>query len=114
MNPRYMEDIRVKKDGTVIDTNGKRLGTATETADGWLVQMDDGYNALVPDVVHCESLDVMVAAWLDKYYKPERLNRNKDTRAWIIADRTKDLIKWGNTLISKHDSVTGKAEWLRR
>lgn len=53
-----------------------------------------------------------VARWLDKYYKEDRLNRPGGTREKIIKDRALDLVLYGHTLISRHDSVTGKAEWL--
>jgi hypothetical protein len=53
-----------------------------------------------------------VAAWIDRYYRPERLNREPGSRERIIADREAELDELGSTIISHHDAVTGHAEWL--
>lgn len=53
-----------------------------------------------------------VAAWIDRKYKPDRLNREPGTRERIIASREHDLREYGSTLISHHDAITGRTEWL--
>lgn len=45
--------------------------------------------------------------FIDKYYKQERL-QEPGRRERIIADRKNDLRMYGEALISRHDSVTGK------
>jgi len=55
-----------------------------------------------------------VAEWVDRYYKPDRLNRPGGTREHIIANREREVERDGTTLISRHDSVTGQAEWYPR
>lgn len=59
---------------------------------------------------------------MDKFYKPERLNRPGGTRERLIADRSQMMVNPssfrlnGNRvlLISHHDSVTGWAVYARR
>lgn len=50
-----------------------------------------------------------VADWIDRHYKPDRLNRTPGCRERIITDRFNDMHRHGATLISRHDSVTGNA-----
>ena len=57
---------------------------------------------------------VRVAEWIDRLYKPERLNALEWRRERIIEDRLSDLTRLGHALISRHDSVTGNPEWLYR
>ena len=54
-----------------------------------------------------------VARWVDRHYRPERLNRDPDSRDRIVAERIRDLNLYGSTLVSRHDSITGRAEWIR-
>ena len=51
-----------------------------------------------------------IAHWIDRYYKPDRLNALPGRRERIIEDRVQDVERSGWTLISRHDSMTGKAE----
>jgi hypothetical protein len=53
-----------------------------------------------------------VAKWNDSHYKPERLNSVDGRRERLIADRLSDLTRDGYALISRHDSLSGRAEWL--
>ncbi|WP_280389883.1 hypothetical protein [Nocardia wallacei] len=59
-----------------------------------------------------EVTETAVAEWIDRYYKNDRLTRESGTRGRIIADRLDDMQRYGRTLISRHDSVTGNPEWL--
>ncbi|MBN7333086.1 hypothetical protein [Mycobacteroides abscessus] len=54
-----------------------------------------------------EMTELCVAEWLDVYHKPERLNRERGTR-----DRLADLRISGSAIISRHDSVSGRVEFL--
>lgn len=50
---------------------------------------------------------------LDRFYRPERLARDADTRARIIADRTDDLRRYGRTVLaSRHDAIMRRALWI--
>ena len=49
--------------------------------------------------------------WFDKTYRADRTNRTPGERKRLIESRISDMKLYGNTLISKHDSVTGKAEY---
>lgn len=53
-----------------------------------------------------------VAEFMDRYYKPDRLRRDKGSRERLIADREQDIRERGRALISHHDSVTGDAVYL--
>lgn len=59
-----------------------------------------------------QASEEQVAEWLDAHYKPERLNGYDGRRERIIADRVSDLEKYGNTVISHHDAVSGCCEWI--
>lgn len=48
-----------------------------------------------------------VAQFVDRYYRPERLLREPGTRERIIASREQDMRRFGEAIISRHDSVTG-------
>jgi hypothetical protein len=54
--------------------------------------------------------EARVRAWLRRYYKPQRANREPDTFERLVRDRVGDLELHGEALISRHDSVTGEAE----
>jgi len=46
---------------------------------------------------------------LDRWYRPERLNRDLGSRQRLIDDRLCDIMRDGlATLASRHDSVTGR------
>lgn len=69
-----------------------------------------------PDWEKCDLLGTMpsVAAAMDRYYRPERLNRPGGTRERLIADRETELANKGYAwLASHHDSVTGRVLYLR-
>ncbi len=53
-----------------------------------------------------------VTEFIDRYYKPSRLNADPGRRERIIADREEDLKLYGEALISRHDSVIGEAVTL--
>lgn len=53
-----------------------------------------------------------LAEWIDAHYKPERLNSCEGRRERIIADGLSDMRKYGNTLISHHDAISGCNEWI--
>ena len=54
--------------------------------------------------------------WMRRFYRPERFHNepgwNADREQRLIADREADIQRQGFALISHHDSVTGKAEYL--
>jgi len=52
---------------------------------------------------------ITVTEFVDTYYKPDRLKSEPGRRERLIADKENDLRVHGNTLISRHDSVTGEA-----
>lgn len=70
----------------------------------------------VPDWAICTLIEQVrtVAEAMDRYYRPERLNRPDGTRERLIADREacidQDGFAW---LASHHDSVTGVAMFIR-
>ena len=50
--------------------------------------------------------------WITRTYKPERLSgRGADYELVVVKSHQEDLEKYGNTVISRHESVTGKAEY---
>ena len=52
---------------------------------------------------------------LDRFYKPERLNREPDSRAWKIKHREESLAEDGwICFASHHDNVTGEGLWARK
>jgi hypothetical protein len=57
-----------------------------------------------------------VAEWMQRFYKPNRFRNvpgfNADREQRLIADRENDMREQGFALISYHDSVTGRAEYL--
>jgi hypothetical protein len=53
-----------------------------------------------------------VAAFIDRYYNPARLDREPGRRERLIGHAQEDLDRHGSTLISRHESVTGEAVWL--
>lgn len=53
-----------------------------------------------------------VASWIDRVYRPERLDRDAGTRQRIVNDRVHDLVAHGGTLVSSHDAVSRRVEWL--
>lgn len=55
-----------------------------------------------------------VTEWVDRYYKRDRLTALPGRRERIIADRVNDLTRYGSTLISRHESVTGDPVWIYR
>lgn len=57
-----------------------------------------------------EATEDQISDWVDRLYKPDRLNREPDTRTAIIADRVNEASQTGWTLISQHDSITGRVE----
>ncbi len=55
-----------------------------------------------------------VSAAMDRFYKPDRLNRDPGTRERLIADREQCIAEDGfDVLASHHDSVTGRGVWIR-
>ena len=54
-----------------------------------------------------------IVEWIDRFYKPDRLNAEAGRRERIIADRQKDFSENKIALIGRHDSVTGKIEIYR-
>jgi hypothetical protein len=57
---------------------------------------------------HISTHEMTTEQFVDKYYKPDRLNRTPGTRDRIIHDRQSDIRNNRTTLISHHDSVTGR------
>jgi hypothetical protein len=59
-----------------------------------------------------------VSEWMRHYYKPERFRNepgfHADREQRLIADRENDMSTQGFTLISHHDSATGKCEYFGR
>ncbi|HDR9174424.1 hypothetical protein [Burkholderia vietnamiensis] len=75
-----------------------------------------GPRVWVPDWAICTLIEHVrtVAEAMDRYYRPERLNRPGGTRERLIADREacidEDGFAW---LASHHDSVAGVALFIR-
>ncbi len=57
-------------------------------------------------------METTITKWIDKNYKRDRLHRDPGTRARLIASAVLDMHKYGSTIISRHESITGKAETL--
>lgn len=75
-----------------------------------------GHRVWEPNWLACSLLESMpsVAAAMDRYYRPERLNRPGGTRERLIADRETEITEKGYAwLASHHDSVTGRVLYLR-
>jgi hypothetical protein len=53
-----------------------------------------------------------VEEFVRRFYKPDRLNREPGTAGRIVADRERDMARYGCAVISTHDSVLGVAAWL--
>jgi hypothetical protein len=57
-----------------------------------------------------------VEQWLRHFYKPDRFRNepgfNADREERLIADRENDIRRSGYALISHHDSVTGRGEYI--
>ncbi len=57
-----------------------------------------------------------VPEWMRRFYKPERFRNepgfNADREQRLIADRENDIREQGFAIISHHDSVTGRGEYL--
>jgi hypothetical protein len=49
-----------------------------------------------------------VADFIDRYYKPDRLNDMPGRRERIIADRENDIANGEYAIITRHDSITGR------
>lgn len=59
-----------------------------------------------------ETTREVVAAWIDRVYRPERLSRDSGTRKRIIDDRLNDLCAYGGAVVSLHDANSGRVQWL--
>jgi hypothetical protein len=83
--------------------------------------LDSGKKCKDPErCIKCENgfqrvTDQDITALIHQYYKQDRLT-GRDGPVWgedyskvVITGRLEDIRKYGNTLISCHESVTGKA-----
>ena len=74
------------------------------------------YSNWQPDWTEMQRLDsfASIGEALDRYYRPERLNRDPDSRALKIKFREEALQEnaW-ICLASRHDNTVGEALWAR-
>lgn len=56
--------------------------------------------------------EITVAAFVRRFYKPDRLRRYEGQEAAVVAGMERDLAAFGSTLVSRHASLTGDAVWL--
>lgn len=85
-------------------------GAAREAAN--IIERQDAEIESLKELRVSDEKKMTVAEFMDRYYKPDRLRRDKGSRERLIADREQDIRESGLAIISRHDSVTGEAVYL--